>query len=308
MTVLEYSQNSIAIRFKNFFDDFFFKPASAKPLALFRIFLCMLLLVQAFVMRKHFLFFFSPHNLIQGEANAIISDPTLPNLYGVLQFLSEAGISTHHALIALAACYIFALIFLLLGLYSNFFAFLVWFLHWSLLNTGYSGAYGADMYAHIFLFYLIWIPCGYHYSLDQFFKRTNGLPSYKARLGLRVLQLHMCISYLTSGIEKASSVQWWNGEVIYKALNTPGYNTVNFDWLAHVPALPMFSGWCVLAIEIFYCVLVWPQKTRAWWIYTTCLMHIGIALFLNLPIFGFLMCIPSFTLFIFSPEPQLTKA
>ncbi len=289
---------------KSSIENFFLKPASPRPLAIFRIGLSLVLLWQAWFMRKNFLDFFASSGFLQAEVSSRFADPLAPSLEWLFNPLMALGLNEHTILYGFGILYVASLVFVLFGLFTRWWAAIAWALHWTFLNTGFSGMYGADMYAHFFLFYLMWIPAGHALSLDRFFNRVSGEPTFYARLGLRALQLHMAISYFTSGIEKATGVQWWNGEVMWIALNTPGYAVMDFHWLARVPALPMVGGWIVLAIEIFYCVMVWPKKTRAFWVALTCLMHLGIAVFLNLPIFGLLMCVPTFSLFAFSAEPR----
>lgn len=285
-------------------DTFFFTPASALPLALFRIGLALVLIWQAILMRTSFLRFFAKNGFVQIEVSNQLSDPLAPRLDWLVNPITALGINEHIVLYSLAGLYIASLLFLLGGLYTRWAAFFAWFLHWSFLSTGYSGAYGADMYSHFFLFYLLIVPSGHALSLDRVLGRVTGEPSYQARVGLRVLQLHMCISYLASGIEKASGAQWWNGEILWIALNTPGYSIGDFHWLAYAAILPMVGGWVVLAIEIFYCIMVWPKKTRLLWVIATCALHLGIAVFLKLPIFGVLMCVPTVALFGVSAEPS----
>lgn len=292
----------------HYINSFFFKPCSARPLAVLRIGLSVLLLGQAFVMSKSFLLFFAPMGLVQREVSSTLSDPSVPGFNWLIDQLSRIGMGSHLSLTALGFLYAISLCFLLFGSFTRLSAFFAWLLHWSFVNTGYSGAYGADMYAHFFLFYLIWVPCGEAYSLDNFCRKGFKDSSYQARLGLRVLQLHMCISYLASGLEKASGAQWWNGEALWIALNTPNYSIGDFHWLAQVPFLPMVGGWIVMSIEIFYCVMVWPKKIRPFAVGVTCLIHVAIAIFLNLQIFGILMCIPTLALFAVSAEPTPAKA
>lgn len=288
-------------------NDFFFRPASSLPLAVFRIGLASILMVQALAMYKSFLNFFANTGFVQGEVSGMISDPSLPRLNWLCDFFSLMGLNESISLTIVGLLYVASLLFLLCGVFTRWAAFFSWFLHWSLMNTGYSGAYGADMYAHIFLFYLILFPSNEAFAMDRLFYGISKEPSYQARLGIRIIQIHMCVSYLASGLEKATGAQWWNGEIIWRALNTPGYSTLDFHWLAQVPFLPMVLGWIVLAIEIFYCVMIWPKKTRPFWIAATCILHLGIATFLNLKIFGILMCIPTFALFAISSEPRLEK-
>ena len=62
----------------------------------------------------------------------------------------------------------------------------------------------ADDFAHIGLFYCVWMPVGYAWSLDQRHGAVSDEATPLCRLSLRVLQVHLCIVYVSSGIEKAS--------------------------------------------------------------------------------------------------------
>lgn len=95
------------------------------------------------------------------------------------------------------------------------------------VSMGYTMTYGVDQYASVFLFYLMWIPAGAACSLDAAIGRTSQAPTAMARLGSRVLQLHLCLSYLASGIAKSAGVQWWNGELLWRALSLPVYQQLS---------------------------------------------------------------------------------
>lgn len=281
---------------------FFFSPASPRPLALFRMGLSMVLLWQAFLMRNNYLNFLAYTGFVQGDVSAMIQDPAIPRLNALIQIFSRFSITESSIITGFCVFYVVALLFLFCGLFTRISAVFAWLLHWTIINTGFSGAYGVDMYAHIFLFYCMLFPVGHAYSLDCKWRKVSGKPSFMARLGLRTLQLHMCISYLASGLEKASSGQWWNGQVIWRALTTPGYNLMDFYWLAQFPILFVISGWLVIAIETLYCIMMWNKNTRSLWVFSTCALHCGIALFLRLPVFGIFMCVPTITLFAITPS------
>lgn len=304
MVIKARAENSSWIFFDRFM-MFFFKPASALPLAVFRIGIAAILLVQAFLMRSTVMSFFASTGLMQKKLTDVLADLSLPSLNSAITIAASFGVSEQKAIMAFGTIYIVFLVTLLLGFFTRTSAFVVWLLHWSFLNTGFSGAYGADMYAHIFLFYLVVIPCGEALSVDKLISKKEVAPSWQARLSLRVMQLHMCISYFASGVEKATGEQWWNGEVIWRALNTPNYSIGNFLWFADVPIVPMALGWGVLAIEIFYSVMVWRKETRMLWVMLTVSLHVGIAILLNLHIFGLLMCVPTIALFAFSSEEHV---
>src|SRR5262249_42135843 len=141
-------------------------------------------------------------------------------------------------------------------------ALFAWFLHWSFMATGTASGYGMDLYAHVFLFYLIFAPSGDVISVDNRLGRTDGSPSWQARLALRVMQLQLAITYFISARDKAKGVQWWNGELMWRSLTVPPFRQFEMTWLAHWPLFLKMGGWATLALEGGYCNFIWPQKTR----------------------------------------------
>jgi hypothetical protein len=279
-------------------------PASARPLAAFRIGISAVLLLQAWLLRSVFMEFAAGRGFVQRELADYLHDPMLPRLGVLVDYLAAFGVSERVCLQGVGILYVVSLLFLLCGGFTRVAAVAVCLLHWTLINTGYSGAYGADMYAHIFLFYLMLMPSGAAWSLDSLRRGWRGENSSGARLSLRLVQLHMCISYVASGLEKSTGKNWWNGEILWTALNFPGYSRFDFYWLADYPWIPTFLGLGTLVIETFYGIAVWSRPTRMLWVVATCSLHLGIAFFLRLPIFGLLMCVPTLALFGISAEPR----
>jgi hypothetical protein len=302
---LAYAPMQLLTKTRELVDTFAFRPASPRPHAAFRIGLSTVLLLQAWMMSDVLLDFSTGRGVVQREIAETLADPLVPRLSTVVDFLQPLlGLGESTIIMSTGCLYVLSLLFLLLGGFTRSASIIAWFLHWTLTNTGYSGAYGADMYAHIFLFYLMWMPAGGAYSLDRLWGRTRGEASSWARFTLRLVQLHMCISYCTSGIEKATGAQWWNGEIIWKALNFPGYSRFDFYWLVDYPLIPTVLGLGTLVIETFYCLAIWPRQTRMLWVIATCGLHLGIVVFLRLPVFGLLMCVPTLTLFGLSAEER----
>ena len=283
---------------------FMLAPASPKPLAALRIGLAGILLWQAFSVGEAMLSLSASDGLVPQGIVEQLHAAQFPNFNGLIYMLTSYGVAEKTTLLCLGLLYFASLLFLLLGAYTRSSAIVVWFLNWAFMNTGYSGTYGVDTYTHVFLFYLIWLPCAGAYSADAWLGRVSIAPSCEARLGLRVLQLHMCISYLASGIEKSMSPLWWNGEIPWEAFNLPSYSRIDLHWMAQVPWLPVLLGLSTLLVEAGYCIFIWHKSTRAIWIMATCMLHIGIAIFLQLPIFGILMCMLTLTIFGVSADPS----
>lgn len=285
------------------FTEFMLKPASAAPLASLRIGVGFTLLLQAYMMRSVILKIFSSSGYIQGELAQAINNPFLPQI-SHLQFLL-GPLGTNETLLILAVCfsYVLSLLLMIVGWQTRLMCFLAWLLHWILLNSADSTNYGVDHYAHIFLFYLIWVPCGYAWSVDAWKRGDLNPPSSAARLGLRILQLHLCISYLMSGIEKAQGIQWWNGEILWRALSLPVYQQFDMSWLAFWPGLSMVAGWGSLFLELGYCIFIWPKLTRKFWVAGILGLHFGIMVFLGLHLFGLFMIFLTACLFGLSAHP-----
>lgn len=290
-------RNLAANRLISFFELFFLAPASARPLAILRVLLSVVLIMQALFLSSQLMDLLGPMGIIQGPLSQYLNDPNLPTLSSVNRILSHFGIVESQTIFLTAGLYFLSLLLLLAGYQTRAASVSTWLFHWILFNTGHCAKYGVDTFAHIALFYLIFMPVGKTLSLDAFFSQKPDAPSAMARLSLRVLQVHLCIAYLASGIEKASGPQWWNGDAIWRALMLPIYSQFDMSWLASYSFLAKLGCWTTLVVEIGYAIFIWPRKTRKLWIFLTLGLHLGIALFLGLEIFSLVMCVLTFSAF-----------
>ncbi|WP_437720376.1 HTTM domain-containing protein [Sorangium sp. So ce861] len=278
-------------------DRFALAPASAIPLAVLRIGLASVLLLQAAMVGPALLELYGRSGILQGPLNDILARTDLVRIGSLIDRLAPLGIGEASVVTGTGALYTLALVALLLGWRARAAAALAWLAHLTLMMTADSTNYGADNYANIFLFYLIWMPSGAALSLDRRLARVPADPPATTRLSLRVVQLHLCISYLASGLWKASGEQWWNGEAIWRSVMLPAYRQTDFSWLADHTWIPMIAGWLVVLIEVGYAFLIWPRRSRPIWVAATLALHIGIAVFMGLVVFGALMAVLTFAAF-----------
>lgn len=256
-------------------------PASAKPLAVFRIGTAAVLLAQALLVAPHLFVFFGTRGIVQKELMDVMTSPVLPRV---------AWISTSDsALLGCFAAYVLALHLLLLGWHTRIAAIAAWMLHLALKTSGNASAYGVFEFATIALFYCAVFPAGTWWSVDA--RTQTRIHSASARLALRVLQIHLCIVYLSSGLEKLSGEQWRNGEAFWRAVMRPTWEPFDVTWLAAHPWLPLLGCWATLAVEIGFAFFVWPRCTRRWMLLATIGMHAGIAAILGLWSFSALMIV-----------------
>lgn len=285
---------------------FAFAPARPEPLAVLRIGLALVLLGQAALVAPAYYELYSRDGVVTGSLRRMVHQRWLPNIDALVPLLAHIGLNERQTLTAVGISYALSLLAMLVGLRTRTATVFSWVLHLLLLTTGAGTNYGADWLAQIALFYLVWAPSGAAFSLDRALARTPSRPSSVARLSLRVVQLQLCIVYLTSGLAKLRTAWWRDGDVIWRVCMTPKYRWLDleFSWLALHPWLVSLIAWAVLSVEVGYAVLVWPRRTRRVWLFATVGLHLGIALVTGLVVFGALMIVLTVAAFGVEAEPQ----
>ena len=231
-----------------------------------------------------------------------LTPDSVPRLRWVTDALSPFGVSEDWTLRAMYAAYLSSLAGLALGWRTRLIAVVACLLYLTLKNSSQLSAYGVYEFGHIGLFYCVFLPVGHAWSLDRIAGRVSSAPSADARLGLRLLQIHLCIVYLSSGLLKASGSQWWNGEAMWRALMRPDFGQLEFSWLASVPWLAAMACWATLLVEIGYAFLIWPGRSRRVMLAAVIGMHAGIAVLMGLWTFSAVMIVLNVAAFGFESD------
>lgn len=264
-------------------------PADPRPLGLFRIAVSAFALCQLWLLWPYLHQLYGNFGFVQWVILETSPETWLPSIGKLCLLLQPYGVSSAGCVSGVFGAYALALVGLALGWKTRAFAVASWLLHLLTINSGYLSLYGVDTMVHICLFYLMWMPAGAAFSLDQRQRRTPPAATPAARLTLRLLQLHLCVIYFNAGTAKAGGEQWWNGEAIWRALMNPEFGVLDFSWLAHVPVVPLLLGWTTMAVEVGYPLLIWPRRLRPWWVAATAGLHLGIGATMGLWMFSIVM-------------------
>jgi hypothetical protein len=281
-------------------DAFVSTPTSPRPLAILRIGLAVVLIAQTVSLWDSMTELFGTRGVIQAPVVESVSSPYVLRARWLVEFAARQGVGEEVCLRGLFQIYLGSLAALLLGWRTRVAAVIAWLVSLSLKTSSSLSAYGAYEFANIALFYCVWMPVGHALSLDRRSGRVSDAPSPGACLSLRVLQLHLCIVYVASGIEKASGEQWRNGEAIWRALMRCDLGQFDFSWLADCPHLAQFICWGTLAVEIGYAFLIWSRWTRCPTALAAIGMHAGIAVTMGLWSFSALMIVLNTAAFLMS--------
>jgi hypothetical protein len=261
----------------------------------------LLLLVHLIWLSGDLLSLHGSRGIIPWELTDLLRDPWVPGLSTLVNAALPLGVRAHTAIILLLSGYAGSLLALALGFHSRLSAFLAWALHLCLVTSGSASFYGVDQIANTFLFYLLLFPSGNAWTYES--RPERPIPV----IYLRVMQIHLCVIYLSAGLEKAFGTQWWNGDAIWQAVTQPAFSTFDLRWLATHTWIPVLAGWTTMVVEIGYAFFIWPRRTRTAWCIATIGLHIGLGLFMGLVFFSSVMILLTVCVFLI-PEEVLELA
>jgi hypothetical protein len=199
----------------------------------------------------------------------------------------------------------------LVGWQTRLMNVLVWFLTLCFINRNPTVANNGDDLLCLILFLLMFMPSGRVYSLDRWLENRRrvkrGLPLTEDRLtprvppwGVRLLQIQLCVIYMTSGLAKLRGSivwdglipgeiagTWWDGTSIYYVLNN--ITRARIAW-AELP-MPWWATygmtWVTVWWETLFPLLVLWRPTRRWTLWLGVFMHVGIFLLVEVGWFSF---------------------
>ena len=94
---------------------------------------------------------------------------------------------------------------------------------------------------------------------------------------------------------------------MWRSLVQPDFRQFDLTWLAHYAWVPILLGWFTIVTECGYGVAMWIPRLRFFWLAAIISLHVGIALFLGLGLFGLIMILLSISAFSYEILSDLTN-
>ncbi len=276
---------------------FFTRPHHPAPLGIFRVLIASFVLVQAAFWYHDWLAFFGPDAWVQWEISRAMVINISIHISQVAEGFEHLGLDGDQAVMLFFWIYTVGAVGLLVGLFTRFWACLVWLCHYIMICSIDPYIYGVDIFLQIALFYIMIMPVARAFSLDAYFKRVSTNATWTVTLSLRVLQIHLCLAYLSAGYEKMLAAGWWDGNVLWRSLVQPDFREFELTWLADSPWILMLLSWFTMVVETGYCIGMWVPRVRVFWLAAIISLHAGIALFLGLWLFALIMILLSLSAF-----------
>jgi hypothetical protein len=210
------------------------------------------------------------------------------------------------------ASFVAAALCFLLGLGTRVTSVIVWFANLCYIHRNPAMLFGVDTMMTVLLLYLMIGPSGAALSLDRviarWWRRAGGdnplppAPSVSANVAIRMMQIHLCIIYLISGLGKLQGQTWWNGSAVWNVLGNfefaPMHLKLYNDALRFLGHNQLLFETCItgaglstLVFEISYAFLVWRPSTRWFMLAGAIFLHGFIGLFMGLKTFSLMMLV-----------------
>ena len=196
------------------------------------------------------------------------------------------------------------LILFTLGLWTRVTSVLAWACMIQYIHRLTFQLFGMDTMLMILVLYLM-IDGGAALSLDRWLERRRALargedaalkPSCTSNLAIRLIQVHYCFIYLTSGASKLLGPSWWNGTALWSCLDNYNFAPMRvglYNWLLLVLCQNYWLWEIVLTAstvftlftETCFTFLVWNRKLRPFMVACSVFLHLGIGLLMGLVTF-----------------------
>jgi hypothetical protein len=270
----------------DWWNEFFFKPQSPLPIAVFRILYGVLLLTTLLVhFAPDFDFWYGPNGIMPGDAASLFffRQPT----FNVLAVLGHNANLLHVYFYSIVV----AGLFLTIGLGTRYSAFYCFLGLVSLHNQDPFNINGGDNFLRLVPLYLSMSQCGERLSVDRLIKRRWFPGLLKEEYwpwAVRLVQIQIAIVYWQNSVAKLAGPQWISGTAVYYATRLQELSGLPIPYLFDNPTICAVLTWGALCIEVSLWTLIWVKECRYWVLLAGVLLHLGIDLSINLPIFEWL--------------------
>jgi len=272
---------------------FWHEPVRAERLAITRIFLGLALLTDQLIQYlPHLAVFYGP----EGVAPAGLHDVwQLENWRWTVLLFNTDNLVVVGILFWLRVAVTVAF---LVGWHTRVMTVFLWLLTMAFINRNPTLRNGADDVMMVGLFLMLFCPSGRAFSLDRrrwLKKQGPGAgwePPTTPAWPVRLVQIQVCMIYLTTGVAKLFRGDWfegtwWDGTSLHYTLN---YITMSRWSYAQLP-LPL---WMTLPLtylsvwwETLFTPLVMIRWTRRWTLWFGVLFHLGIFFTIEIGWFSF---------------------
>lgn len=261
-------------------NEFFFKPQSPTPIALFRIFYGLLTIANLLMLRPEWLKWYGPHAFM---SLATMHRAVLGPRIDFFELLPQSDFAIN----AFFWFFLLVAVCLTVGFMTRFSSVAVYLCLLSIHNRDPFILNGGDVLMRVTGFFLMFAPAGGAISVDRFLRVWNGeegptVPLYSP-WAQRLVQIQTAIVYFATFYWKTLGPTWMNGTAVYYALHLQE-RRLPMPGIENLFVLKLLT-WGTLAIEFSLGTLVWFRELRYPILLAGLCLHMGIEYAMSIPLF-----------------------
>ena len=273
--------------------QFWFSPQDLFRPALFRFCFSFVLLIMYSLRAFEFKIFFSEQGLFSIKS----LESYVPSLLKPPMFLFTSSDGLNQFLyILLLVC----ILLMLLGLANRAVTILTFLLHLIFIQRNPAIIYGADLVSTFWLFYLCFVSHNQYFTLRKwlpFYKRFKSQGDIFNSVGIRLIQIQLCIIYAYTGMEKLKGETWWDGSAVWYVMGNDNIVPFDFSFFQHMPWAVAAMTFSTLLFEIYFPIGIWMKSLRPLWMFLGLCLHGLAMIFMGLSFFSPIM-LSSYILFL----------
>ncbi len=271
---------------------FWFAPTSARPLGAFRIVFGLIVLLNLTILANDLDAWFTDAGYLRGTEARELAAPTwsdsvnVPKRWSPLQLDRRPGAVRLVFGITAASALMFTLGWRTRIASVALYAGMLCIHHANIQTTS-----GADVLLMIFCFLMMLSPSGAAYSLDARRRARRLGGPYSALIApwpQRLIAIQISVVYLVTALLKAKGASWSEGTALHFILNNGEARRWTLGLTAY-PSLLNAMTFGTVVLEFALPFLLWVRAARPAMITMGVMLHAGIWLTVNIPIFGELM-------------------
>lgn len=282
-------------------DQFWFSTGSPLPVAVFRIFYGLLVLIHGLLLIPDMYVWFGVRGALSYQsvvdwANHLVTLNILNIFPGSDQWM-----------VCVIAILMLSAIALMLGFKSRIASAIVFICLTSLYHRNPFIYNSGDTYMRVASFWLIFADSGAMLSLDNVLKRRSSpklQPTSSPQVSmwpLRLLQIHLVGVYCHTYFRKVVGDVWINGEAVYYSSRIEDLYRLPIPFIFDNMLMCQILTYGTLIIEFSLFTLIWIKELRYWLLVGATIMHLVIEYHMNIPEFEWWM-IASYILFVYPQD------
>lgn len=279
-------------------NEFFFRPQSPTPIALFRILYGALVMADLMLLKGDWLAWFGPKGWISPQTMHILEPGTRINLFSLMPQTDFAVETFFWIFLAFTAL-------LMIGLFTRLSSIAVFVclcsMHERLTVITHSG----DTLMRVIGFFLMFAPAGAAFSVDRLIRIWRGKEGLEIRprspWAQRMIQYQVALLYFVAFWWKSAGETWVNGTALYYVYHLDQFRRFPVPDFLETPCMMKIGSWATLLIEFSLGVLVWFKELRYAVLLAGVLLHLALEYSMNIPLFEWIS-ISTFVTFIYPAD------